>query len=50
MLEAAEAVRAVRGLSSEIPIVAQMTFSRTAGRPSAKARSHALATLSARRR
>ncbi|HEY6928801.1 MAG TPA: bifunctional homocysteine S-methyltransferase/methylenetetrahydrofolate reductase [Thermoanaerobaculia bacterium] len=45
MLEAAEAVRAVRGLSSEIPIVAQMTFlsdGRTAFGESAP---HALATL-----
>ncbi len=45
LLEAAEAVRAVRGLSSEVPIVAEMTFladGRTAFGESAP---HALATL-----
>jgi homocysteine S-methyltransferase len=45
LLEAAEAVRAVRGLSAEVPIVAEMTFlaeGRTAFGESAP---HALATL-----
>lgn len=45
MLEAAEAVRAVRGLSSEIPIVAQMTFLSDGRTAFGESASHALATL-----
>jgi methionine synthase / methylenetetrahydrofolate reductase (NADH) len=45
MLEAAEAVRAVRGLSGEIPIVAQMTFLSDGRTAFGESASHALATL-----
>jgi len=45
MLEAAEAVRAVRGLSSAIPIVAEMTFFADGRTAFGEAASHALATL-----
>ncbi len=45
LLEAAEAVRAVRGLSAEIPIVAQMTFLSDARTAFGESASHALSTL-----
>jgi methionine synthase / methylenetetrahydrofolate reductase(NADPH) len=45
LLEAAEAVRAVRGLSSAIPIVAGMTFLADGRTAFGEAASHALATL-----
>ncbi len=45
LLEAAEAVRAVRGLSSAIPIVAQMTFLADGRTAFGEAASHALSTL-----
>ncbi|MEX0878209.1 MAG: bifunctional homocysteine S-methyltransferase/methylenetetrahydrofolate reductase [Thermoanaerobaculia bacterium] len=45
LLEAAEAVRAVRGLSSEIPIVAEMTFLADGRTAFGEAAAHALATL-----
>jgi len=47
LLEAAEAVRAARGLSSEIPIVAEMTFLAEGRTAFGEAASHALATLHA---
>ncbi len=47
LLEAAEAVRAVRGLSSEIPIVAEMTFLAEGRTAFGEAATHALATLAA---
>lgn len=46
LLEAAEAVRAVRGLSAEVPIVAQMTFLSDGRTAFGEAASHALPTLS----
>lgn len=45
LLEAAEAVRAVRGLSAEIPIVAQMTFLADGRTAFGESASHALPTL-----
>jgi len=45
LLEAAEAVRAVRGLSAEIPIVAQMTFLSDGRTAFGESASHALSTL-----
>ena len=45
LLEAAEAVRAVRGLSSDIPIVAEMTFLADGRTAFGEAVGHALATL-----
>ena len=45
LLEAAEAVRAVRGLSGEIPIVAQMTFLSDGRTAFGEAAAHALPTL-----
>ena len=45
LLEAAEAVRAVRGLSAEIPIVAQMTFLSDGRTAFGEGASHALSTL-----
>ncbi len=45
LLEAAEAVRAVRGLSSDIPIVAEMTFLSDGRTAFGEAVAHALATL-----
>lgn len=45
LLEAAEAVRAVRGLSAEIPIVAEMTFLADGRTAFGESASHALATL-----
>ena len=45
LLEAAEAVRAVRGLSPEIPIVAQMTFLSDGRTAFGEGASHALSTL-----
>src|SRR5712691_1640070 len=45
LLEAAEAVRSVRGLSSEIPIVAEMTFLSDGRTAFGEAASHALSTL-----
>jgi homocysteine S-methyltransferase len=45
LLEAAEAVRAVRGLSSAIPIVAQMTFLTDGRTAFGESAAHALATL-----
>jgi homocysteine S-methyltransferase len=45
LLEAAEAVRAVRGLSAAIPIVAEMTFLADGRTAFGEAASHALATL-----
>ena len=45
LLEAAEAVRAVRGLSPEIPIVAQMTFLADGRTAFGEDAPHALATL-----
>jgi len=45
LLEAAEAVRAVRGLSSEIPIVAQMTFLADGRTAFGESAAHALPTL-----
>jgi homocysteine S-methyltransferase len=45
LLEAAEAVRAVRGLSSAIPVVAEMTFLADGRTAFGEAASHALATL-----
>jgi methionine synthase / methylenetetrahydrofolate reductase (NADH) len=45
LLEAAEAVRAVRGLSSEVPIVAQMTFLTDGRTAFGESASHALPTL-----
>jgi len=45
LLEAAEAVRAVRGLSAEIPIVAQMTFLAEGRTAFGEEATHALATL-----
>jgi methionine synthase I (cobalamin-dependent) len=45
LLEAAEAVRAVRGLSAEIPIVAQMTFLSDGRTAFGEGAGHALATL-----
>ena len=46
LLEGAEAVRAVRGLSAAIPIVAEMTFLSDGRTAFGEAASHALATLS----
>jgi methionine synthase / methylenetetrahydrofolate reductase (NADH) len=45
LLEAAEAVRAVRGLSSDVPILAEMTFLADGRTAFGEAVSHALATL-----
>jgi methionine synthase I (cobalamin-dependent)/5,10-methylenetetrahydrofolate reductase len=45
LLEAAEAVRAVRGLSADIPIVAQMTFLSDGRTAFGESASHALSTL-----
>ena len=45
LLEAAEAVRAVRGLSPQIPIVAQMTFLAEGRTAFGEEAAHALATL-----
>jgi len=45
LLEAAEAVRAVRGLSSEIPIVAEMTFLSEGRTAFGEVAGHALSTL-----
>ncbi len=45
LLEAAEAVRAVRGLSSDIPIVAEMTFLADGRTAFGEGVGHALATL-----
>ncbi len=45
LLEAAEAARAVRGLSAEIPIVAEMTFLADGRTAFGESASHALATL-----
>ena len=45
LLEAAEAVRAVRGLSAEIPIVAQMTFLADGRSAFDESAAHALPTL-----
>ena len=45
LLEAAEAVRAVRGLSTEIPIVAQMTFLADGRTAFGESAAHALPTL-----
>ncbi len=45
LLEAAEAVRAVRGLSPEIPLVAEMTFLADGRTAFGEAVSHALSTL-----
>jgi homocysteine S-methyltransferase len=45
LLEAAEAVRAVRGLSTEIPILAEMTFLADGRTAFGEAAPHALATL-----
>ena len=45
LLEAAEAVRAVRGLSGEIPIVAEMTFLAEGRTAFGEGAAHALATL-----
>ncbi|MEO8431846.1 MAG: bifunctional homocysteine S-methyltransferase/methylenetetrahydrofolate reductase [Acidobacteriota bacterium] len=45
LLEAAEAVRAVRGLSSDIPIIAQMTFLSDGRTAFGESASHALSTL-----
>jgi len=45
LLEAAEAVRAVRGLSAEIPIVAEMTFLSDGRTAFGEAVSHSLGTL-----
>ena len=45
LLEAAEAVRAVRGLSSDIPIVAEMTFLADGRTAFGEAVGHALSTL-----
>jgi methionine synthase I (cobalamin-dependent)/5,10-methylenetetrahydrofolate reductase len=45
LLEAAEAVRAVRGLSADIPIVAQMTFLADGRTAFGESASHALPTL-----
>ncbi len=45
LLEAAEAVRAVRGLSAEIPIVAEMTFLADGRTAFGEAVAHALPTL-----
>ncbi len=45
LLEAAEAVRAVRGLSAEIPIVAEMTFLADGRTAFGEAAPHALSTL-----
>ena len=45
LLEAAEAVRAVRGLSAEIPIVAQMTFLADGRTAFGETAGHALSTL-----
>src|SRR6266540_3181981 len=45
LLEAAEAVRAVRGLSAGLPIVAEMTFLSDGRTAFGEAASHALATL-----
>ena len=45
LLEAAEAVRAVRGLSTDVPIVAQMTFLSDGRTAFGESASHALSTL-----
>jgi methionine synthase / methylenetetrahydrofolate reductase(NADPH) len=45
MLEAAEAVRAVRGLSSDVPILAEMTFLADGRTAFGEAAAHALQTL-----
>ncbi len=45
LLEAAEAVRAVRGLSADVPIVAQMTFLSDGRTAFGESASHALSTL-----
>jgi homocysteine S-methyltransferase len=45
LLEAAEAVRAVRGLSSEIPLIAEMTFLADGRTAFGESVSHALPTL-----
>ncbi len=45
LLEAAEAVRAVRGLSGDVPIVAQMTFLSDGRTAFGESASHALSTL-----
>jgi homocysteine S-methyltransferase len=45
LLEAAEAVRAVRGLSTAIPVVAEMTFLADGRTAFGEAAAHALATL-----
>jgi len=45
LLEAAEAVRAVRGLSAEVPIVAEMTFLADGRTAFGEDAAHALATL-----
>ncbi|HKD20030.1 MAG TPA: bifunctional homocysteine S-methyltransferase/methylenetetrahydrofolate reductase, partial [Thermoanaerobaculia bacterium] len=45
LLEAAEAVRAVRGLSTSIPVVAEMTFLADGRTAFGEAAAHALATL-----
>ena len=50
LLEAAEAVRAVRGLSAEIPIVAQMTFLADGRTAFGESAAHALPTLAPRGR
>jgi homocysteine S-methyltransferase len=47
LLEAAEAVRAVRGLSPEIPLVAQMTFLADGRTAFGEEAGHALSTLAA---
>ena len=45
LLEAAEAVRAVRGLSADVPIIAQMTFLSDGRTAFGESASHALSTL-----
>ncbi len=45
LLEAAEAVRAVRGLSTDVPIIAQMTFLSDGRTAFGESASHALSTL-----
>jgi homocysteine S-methyltransferase len=47
LLEAAEAVRAVRGLSGEVPIVAEMTFLGDGRTSFGESAAHALSTLAA---
>jgi homocysteine S-methyltransferase len=47
LLEAAEAVRAVRGLSADVPIVAEMTFLADGRTAFGETAGHALATLAA---